>query len=134
MAWLKVLSLTFSMKYMVEESEHELTKVPDGFPLIGRDGYYCRGEDVWFEYQGCGYLFHRTLKSRPDFEYALRVNDEAILMDREVLAMKTILKTARSGIIKNVLRERLNLHKEALYLRNIKRQLPISASQWKHCI
>ena len=134
MACIKVLSLSSTMKCMVEESEPGLTKVPDGFPLVGRDGYYCRGEDVWFEYQGCGYLYHRTLKARPDFDYTLRVNDEAILMDREVLAMKTILKTTRSASIKKTLRERLNLHNEALCLRNIRRNLPPSARQWTDCI
>ena len=125
MANLKVRSLEHVMIYGVEESE--FSEVPKDFPLIGRDGYYCRGEDVWFEYQGRGYLFGKTLKARSYFEYELVINDEAILMEREVRAMETILKTTRDATVKKALWARLNLHREALDLRNIRRQ---GKKQW----
>lgn len=95
--------------------------VPENFTLIGRDGFYCRGEDVWWEYKGKGYLYGRTLKCRPDFVYDLTVNDEAILMKREANAMKTILKTTRDATVRKTVSKRLRLHEEAVYLRNIKR-------------
>jgi hypothetical protein len=119
MANLKVRSLQPVMIYGVEESE--FSEVPYDFPLIGRDGYYCRGEDVWFEYQGRGYLFGKTLKARPYFEYELVINDEAILMEREVRAMETILKTSRDSNVRKAISERLRIHKEAFELRDIRR-------------
>jgi hypothetical protein len=119
MANLKVRSLQPVMIYGVEESE--FSEVPYDFPLIGRDGYYCRGEDVWFEYQGRGYLFGKTLKARSYFEYELVINDEAILMEREVRAMETILKTSRDSNVRKAISERLRIHKEAFELRDIRR-------------
>lgn len=119
MANLKVRSLQHGMIYGVEESE--FSEVPYDFPLIGRDGYYCRGEDVWFEYQGRGYMYGKTLKARPDFQYGLVVNDEAVLMEREVRAMKTILKTSRDSNVRKVIYDRLRIHNESSELRDIRR-------------
>jgi len=116
---LKVLSLMNVMIYGVELSE--FSEVPKDFPLIGRDGYYCRGEDVWFEYQGRGYVFGKTLKERSYFEYELVINDEAILMEREVRAMQTILKTTRDPNVRKVISKRLRMHEEAFELRDIRR-------------
>ena len=91
---LKVKQLESSMIYLIdfpdEQPFEKPDPVPENFPLIGRDGFYCRGEDVWWEYKGKGYLYGRTLKCRPDFVYDLTVNDEAILMKREANAMKII--------------------------------------------
>ena len=119
MANLKVRSLMNVMIYGVELSE--FSEVPKDFPLIGRDGYYCRGEDVWFEYQGRGYVFGKTLKERSYFEYELVINDEAILMEREVRAMQTILKTTRDSNVRKVIFKRLRIHEEAFELRDIRR-------------
>ena len=119
MANLKVRSLMNVMIYGVELSE--FSEVPKDFPLIGRDGYYCRGEDVWFEYQGRGYVFGKTLKERSYFEYELVIIDEAILMEREVRAMQTILKTTRDSNVRKVIFKRLRIHEEAFELRDIRR-------------
>jgi hypothetical protein len=82
-------------------------------PVIGRDGYYCRGNVVWFEVDGAAYPaypgFSRQ-RARESFCYNLTVNDEAILTDREVMAIKEILAVTRDSAIRQVLRKRLNLH------------------------
>lgn len=122
---LKVKQLKSPMIYLIdfpdEQPFEKPDPVPENFPLIGRDGFYCRGEDVWWEYKGKGYLYGRTLKCRPDFVYDLTVNDEAILMKREANAMKIILKTTRDATVRKTVSKRLRLHEEAVYLRNIKR-------------
>jgi hypothetical protein len=119
MANLKVRSLMNGMIDGIEESE--FSEVPYDFPLIGRNGYYCRGEDVWFEYQGRGYLFGKTFKAKPYFQYDLVVNDEAILMEREARAMETILKTSRDSNVRKAISARLRIHEEASELRDIRR-------------
>lgn len=82
-------------------------------PVIGRDGYYCRGNVVWFEVNGAAYPaypgFSRR-RAREYFYHNLTVNDEAILTDREVMAIKDILAVTRDSAIRQVLRKRLNLH------------------------
>lgn len=122
---LKVKQLKSPMIYLIDFPDEQPFErpdpVPENFPLIGRDGFYCRGEDVWWEYKGKGYLYGRTLKCRPDFVYDLTVNDEAILMKREANAMKIILKTTRDATVRKTVSKRLRLHEEAVYLRNIKR-------------
>lgn len=122
---LKVLQLHWSMKTMVDypdEQPHEKPDpVPENFPLVGRDGFYCRGEDVWWEYQGKGYLYSRTLKERAVFDHKLAVNDDAILMQCEAAAMKTILKTTRDAAVKKALGARLRLHNDAVWFRQLRR-------------
>ena len=85
-------------------------------PVIGRDGYYCRGNVVWFEVDGSAYPafpgFSRQ-RARESFCYNLTVNDEAILTDREVLAIKDILAVTRDSAIRQVLRKRLSLHNDS---------------------
>lgn len=86
-------------------------------PRIGRDGYYCQGIDVWFEYDGRAYWAYPSLtkqKAKECFCYTLAVNDEAILPKREVEAMKVVLKTCRDAGVKKAIRKRLNLHEQAL--------------------
>lgn len=127
---LKVLQLHGFMKIMIDNPEkhpHEKpVPVPENFPLVGRDGFYCRGEDVWWEYRGKGYLYGRTLKDRAIFDHKLAVNDDAILMQCEAAAMKTILKTTRDAAVKKAVGARLQLHGEALYLRNLRRNTFLS--------
>ena len=125
---LKVRQLETALLFMIDYPEDcpevegwKPTPVPEGFRLIGRDGFYCYGEQVWWEYKGKGYLYGRSLNCRPDFEYCLRVNDEAILIPREVAAMKTILKTTRDANVRKALSARLRLHEEAYELRRIRR-------------
>lgn len=86
-------------------------------PRIGRDGYYCQGIDVWFEYDGRAYWAYPSLtkqKAKECFCYTLAVNDEAILPKREVEAMKVVLKTCRDAGVKKAIRKRLNLHEQAV--------------------
>lgn len=86
-------------------------------PRIGRDGYYCQGIDVWFEYDGRAYWAYPSLtkqKAKECFCYTLAVNDEAILPKREVEAMKLVLKTCRDAGVKKAIRKRLNLHEQAV--------------------
>lgn len=85
-------------------------------PVIGRDGYYCRGNVVWFEVNGAAYPAYPEFsrrRARESFCYNLTVNDEAILTDREVLAIKDILAVTRDSAIRQVLRQRLNLHHDS---------------------
>lgn len=127
---LKVLQLHWYMKRMIDypdQQPHEKPEpVPENFPLVGRDGFYCRGEDVWWEYRGKGYLYGRTLKDRAVFDHKLAVNDDAILMQCEAAAMRTILKTTRDAAVKKAVGARLQLHGEALYLRNLRRNAALS--------
>ena len=124
---LKVRQLEFAMLDLIDDPDDQPfdrpTPVPEGFGLIGRDGFYCYGEQVWWEYKGKGYLYGRSLNCRPDFEYCLRVNDEAILIPREAKAMKEILKISRDANVRKALSARLRLHEEAYELRRIRRDV-----------
>jgi hypothetical protein len=124
---LKVKKLEWYMPKWVKDQDRDLKEVPDGFPLVGRDGYYCRGDEVWFEYQGRGYQTRTGPEEREFFCYTLTVNDEAILMSREVEAIETVLATSRDANVKKALWARLNLHNEAFDLRNHIRQ---AQKQW----
>lgn len=110
--------------YMQEEpevlAEEGYEPLPAGFELVGRDGYYCRGNDVWFEFEGVGYrAYPRATKQRAReyFCYTLEVNDEAILPQREAVAMRLVLATCRDAGVKKALQKRLRLHEDAVDLR-----------------
>jgi len=124
---LKVKKLEWYMAKWVKDQDRDLKEVPHGFPLVGRNGYYCRGDEVWFEFQGRGYQTKTGPEERKFFCYTLTVNDEAILMSREVEAIKTVLATSRDATVKKALWARLNLHNEAFDLRNQIRQ---AQKQW----
>jgi hypothetical protein len=124
---LKVKKLEWYMAKWVKDQDRDLKEVPDRFPLVGRNGYYCRGDEVWFEFQGRGYQTKTGPEERECFCYTLTVNDEAILMSREVEAIKTVLATSRDANVKKALGARLNLHHEALDLRNTRRR---AQQQW----
>jgi len=101
-------------------------------PRIGRDGYYCQGTDVWFEYDGRAYwAYPRSTKQKAKeyFCYTLTINDEAILPKREVEAMKVVLKTCRDSGVKKAIRERLNLHEQAVQLKSTGRRARLSRIQ-----
>lgn len=101
---------------------HGFPQTPKEFPLIGRNGYYRCGDAVWFEWQGMGYQDSSLTKI--DFDYKLRVNDEAILSQREASAMRMILKISRDPHIRKVLWARIQLHNDAADLRRIRRGVP----------
>lgn len=128
---LKVHQLDNWMKFEDEEDlqmagyPNGFPRVPDGFRLIGRDGYYCYGNSVWFEWKGNGYKLPTTTKA--DFVYGLKVNDETILPTREAQSMRNVLKTTRDAHIRKVLKARLQLHDEAVCIRSVYR----GASRWK---
>lgn len=91
---------------------------------VGRDGYYCCGNDVWFEYEGEAYKAYpnaTTHKAREYFCHSLTVNDEAILPQREVAAIKEVLKTSRDPSVRKALTKRLHLHADASSLRQCAR-------------
>lgn len=133
MATLKVKPLEW---YMEDKTHEELLEdgyceVSAEFPLVGRDGYYhCAswGEGsqpelnaTWFEVNGRGYHAYPTStrkRAREYFCYNLTVNDEAILPEREVRAMRDVLKISRDRAVKQVLQARIRLHEEAWGLRN----------------
>ena len=95
-------------------------------PVIGQDGYYCRGNVVWFEVDGAAYPAYPGFSRRRAREYFchnLTVNDEAILTDREVLAIKDILAVTRDSAIRQVLRRRLNLHHDSKATRDSVRRV-----------
>lgn len=122
--------------YMQEDPEdlaaQGYTELPAEFPLVERDGYYCCGNDVWFEYQGRGYRAYprsQPGQARQYFCYTLKVNDEAILPDREVTAMRVVLNTCRDASVKKSIRERLNLHDQAVDLKSTGRRARLSRIQ-----
>ena len=109
--------------YMRQEPENLLS---DGYvpmpesQLLGRDGYYCQAGRVWFEYEGRGYLAYPRAPAPRAVEYFCRpltVNDEAILMPREVEAIQQVLKTTRDASVRKSLQACLQLHRDALGLR-----------------
>ena len=134
MATLKVKPLEWYMedKTHAELLEDGYSEVSKDFPLVGRDGYYhcakwgdgvnhCWLNATWFEFNGRGYYAYPTStreRAREYFCYNLTVNDEAILPEREVRAMRDVLKVSRDSAVKRVLRARVRLHEEALDLRN----------------
>lgn len=100
-----------------ELAEQGYYPLPEGFPKIGRDGYYCLGDDVWFEHGGAAYgAFPKQSRTRAReyFCYDLTVNDEAILTHREVTAMEELLRLSRDSGVKKALRKRLALHYSAV--------------------
>ena len=121
MSKLKVKPLEWYMEFEPEElAEEGYTPIEEDFELVGRDGYYCRGNDVWFEVDEVGYrAYPRSTKhmAREYFCYDLTINDEAILPAREVEAMKTVLKTSRDSRVKKAIHECLRKHEDAVSLR-----------------
>lgn len=125
---IKRLELKHWMKFQDQEDHqaagfpHGFPQTPKEFPLIGRNGYYRCGDAVWFEWQGMGYQDSSLTKI--DFDYKLRVNDEAILSQREASAMRMILRISRDPHIRKVLWARIQLHNDAADLRRIRRGVP----------
>lgn len=134
MANLKVKPLEWYMMGDQEELFLEgYVPVPDTFELVGRDGYYCYLDFVWFEYQGVGYFAFpgfTSQKAREHFCYTITVNDEAILLQKEAEAMQTVLKTTRDSAVKKAIRQRLQLHRTALELRECRRDAAKPRPSW----
>jgi hypothetical protein len=89
--------------------------------LLGRDGYYCYGDTVWFEVGGVGYNAYPGTdrrRAREYFCYDFTVNNEAILPRREAEALRTVLKTSRDSSVRKAIIPRLRLHEQAVYLRD----------------
>ena len=119
MSKLKVKPLEWYMKEEHEDLLEDGYRVID-FRLVGRDGYYCRGNNVWFEYNGQGYKAfpNATRKqAREYFCYDLTVNAEAILTQREVDAMQTVLDTVTDAAVRKALNARLRLHEQSVAIR-----------------
>lgn len=127
---LKVKPLEWYMEYDPEElAEEGYVPLPDDFELVGQDGYYCRGNDVWFEVDGVGYRAYPSSerrKAREYFCYDLKVNDEAILPEREAQAMKVVLNTCRDSGVRKAVNKRLRLHEDAKDLRDTGRRARLS--------
>jgi hypothetical protein len=111
--------------YMDTDSEDLVDQgyepIENSIALIGRDGYYCYGNAVWFEVGGVGYHAYPRIsreQAREYFCYDLTVNDEAILPNREAEAMCAVLKTSRDSGVRKAINARLRLHEEAVGLRN----------------
>ena len=124
MANLKVKPLDWFM----QSSQTELNAM--GYtqydPIVGRDGYYCQGNRVWFEYGGKAYDAYPSsnrLRARQHFCYELDRNDEAILTSRELTAMQEILGITRDAGVRKVLRQRLALHDDAVAARASRRNI-----------
>ena len=111
---LKVKPLEWYMDTDAEELEDMGYTASE--PIVGRDGYYCRGNVVWFEVNGQAYTAYpksTRQRAREYFCYEFSVNDEAILTDREVAAAESLLAITRDSAVRRMLRQRLNLHKTA---------------------
>jgi hypothetical protein len=120
---LKVKPLEWYMQKDHEDLIEEGYRLID-FRPVGRDGYYCRGNNVWFEYEGRGYKAYPNAtrkRAREYFCYDLTVNDEAILMPCEVEAMRTVLKTVKDAAVRKALYARVHLHEQALACRESRR-------------
>ena len=128
---LKVKPLEWYMEdYTAQDLADEgYVTVPADFNLVGRDGYYCRGNDVWFEVRGKGYWSYRKPnqhRGRDYFCYSFKVNDEKILPSREVEAMEQVLKTNRDSTVRKALTARLQLHYDSVQLRDTGRRAAMS--------
>lgn len=118
MSNLKVKPLEFWQQRDHDELIEYHPEVPDDFNLIGRDGFYCLHDTVWFEYEGRGYFaFHGTDSPRAHFQYDLDINDEAILPHREAEAMVQVLKTCQDASVRKAIYSCLRRHEHALGLR-----------------
>ena len=127
---LKVKPLEWYMEnnpeYFIEDG---FTPVEADFKLVGRDGYYCRGDDVWFEVDGVGYQAYPRAergRARRYFCYDLTVNEESILPEREVEAMRTVLKTSRDSGVRKSIQDCLRRHENALDLRETGRRAKLT--------
>ena len=123
---LKVKPLELYMENDPEELVEEgYLPLPAYFQLVGRDGYYCRGDFVWFEVDGVGYQAYPRAergRAREYFCYDLEVNEESILPEREVHAMRTVLKTSRDSGVRKAIQDCLRRHENALDLRETGRR------------
>jgi hypothetical protein len=121
---LKVKPLEWYMERDHEDLIEDFTPLSEDYLLLGRDGFYCLNDLVWFEVNGVGYhAYNFSLsKHREHFCYTLTVNDEAILPEREARAIEEVLKTSRDASVKKALRARLHLHNQAWHLRNTYRE------------
>lgn len=131
MANLKVKPLQFWMLDRThEELLEEYEEMPDNLIKVGRDGFYCFINTVWFEVDSKAYFAYRsTDKAREYFCYDLTVNDEAILTKREEDAMVMLLKTCRDSAVRKVVSERLYLHRDAKELRDTGRRAQMTANR-----
>lgn len=130
---LKVKQLEWYMKDPESLFEDDYCQLPEDFKLIGRDGYYCFGNDVWFEVDGCGFRAYPRApknKARDYFCYDLKVNDEAILPSKEAKAMLDVLKTTRDSGVRKALNSRLRLHEQAISIRDTSRRARISRTRF----
>lgn len=124
MANLKVKPLEWFMK--TDHEELESMGYTQCAPVVGRDGYFCQGNSVWFEYGGKAYTAYPTSNrshARRHFCYDLDTNDGAILTQRELSAMQEILCITRDANVRKVLRQRLALHSNAVDARETRRNI-----------
>ena len=106
-------------------AEQGYTQTPNDFPLLGRDGYYCRGTNVWFEVDGTGYVAYPSLdrsKAKDCFCHSFTHNDEAILSNREANAMRRLLKITSDNTVRRAIAKRLRVHDDSVSLRESRRQ------------
>jgi hypothetical protein len=132
---LKVKELDWYMKRDLEEFREEgyYKPLPETFKLLGRNGYYCRGLDVWFEYNSVGYAAYPSFtrqQARESFCYDLTVNDEAILPNKEAEALRMVLKTSRDGNLNKMIRSKLYTHESAVSIRETGRRARITATHF----
>lgn len=128
MANLKVRPLEWYMKQPFEdliESGYVLHPIK----LIGRDGYYCFKNDVWFEYQGRGYVAYPNLtrdRAKEQFLYPLmECNDELIFNKRELDAITTLINVTKKSSMKKFLQKRLSKHLISVDRRKAKQNLEL---------
>lgn len=133
MSNLKVLPLENWQQQDHEDLIEFNREVPDNFQLIGRDGYYCYYDTVWFEYNGRGYFAHSRMKNpKSHFVFDLKINDELILPEREAQAIRNVLKTSRDPKVKKVLWKRINRHDQAVSLRAVYRNACLFSMRWRN--
>jgi hypothetical protein len=80
---------------------------------------------VWFEVDGVGYQAYPRAEhgmARKYFCYDFEVNEESILPEREVQAMRTVLKTSRDSGVRKAIQNCLLRHENALDLRETGRR------------
>lgn len=120
MGRIKVLPTEF---WMAEEYRDQCD-VKEIAPVYHRDNQYLVGDNWWFEIDGKAFTYD-TKEQRnsavKQFKYQLRVTDEAILNQRELEAITTIVRVSRNETLKREARTLLFHHRQAVSLREVRR-------------
>ena len=93
-------------------------------PVYNQDNQYLFNGRWWFEIEGKAFTYDTEQgrkKGAEQFLYQLSVTDEAILNERELASITTIMRVSRNPVLKREALALLTKHDQAVSLREVRR-------------